>query len=754
MTVPADPRIKALAPLLRRVRTDVTAVKKADGTTAWTHDKLTKELVAKHLNGGPARGVCPIKEGENTTMAAVLDFDSHGGETPWEGMVAAAVAVSEAATMFGVYPTPFRSSGGRGIHLICLWELPQDAASVRALLCDILAACGYVNGTKGVAVGQIEVFPKQDKVDLGGYGNQFILPLANKSLPLDAANGLALMDTNAKLTWRMSEPVPGLDPIVAAPAAQTSVGTDIPLAVLKDALAHIPNDGGADSPDYDQWRDILFGIHHATGGSEEGLQIAIAFSARNPRHNEKFLRERMWPYAKPKPGGKTARSILAAARAKGWVQNSALWFDDLTAGDLPVQTTQEKTGEVTAVETAPPRPRPAFKTDKAGNILVTMPNLLMAVRRDDLCGGALGYDSFRDEVMIDRSMGLGLWQSFTDADYVWLRERLEGEGFKPIGREVIRDAVHAVAQANKFDSAALWLSRLEWDGVPRVERFLIDYFRTVDTPYTRAVALYVWTALAGRLMVPGVKADMVPIAVGLQGVGKSTAVEAMAPSVEYFCEISFGEKEDDLARKLRGTVIAEFGELRGLHTKELEAIKAFISRAYEQWVPKFKEFKTQYARRCIFFGTTNQTQFLADTTGNRRWLPFDAAVTGPVQVAAIRADNEQLWAEARVMFEAQGVLWQQADELAKEVHGQHEMQDAWEPRVANWMVQPGFGGELPPEKRPYLTGIEVLTEALGFEAKHVSRREEMRIAAVLTRLGYSRSRRRINGNQFWGWWKE
>src|SRR5690606_40948627 len=68
-----------------------------------------------------------------------------------------------------------------------LWDEQQDAYSVRATLCDILAACGFTNGTSGVAAGQVEVFPKQDAVPADGYGNMFVLPLAGKSVALDAS---------------------------------------------------------------------------------------------------------------------------------------------------------------------------------------------------------------------------------------------------------------------------------------------------------------------------------------------------------------------------------------------------------------------------------------------------------------------------------------------------------------------------------------------------------------------------------------
>ncbi len=790
---PNDPKIKALSPLLRRVRRDVTAIKKADGTTAWTREPLTKELVAKHINGGPARGVSPVLEGQNTTLVGLLDFDSHGGETPWPEMTAAAGRVHESAALFGLRGVPFRSSGGRGIHLIFLWDEPQDAASVRACLADILASCGLANGAKGVAAAQVEVFPKQDEVPFGGFGNQFILPLAGKSEPLDPVLGFepAGKDAVLALRWPSSDPVP---PLLQEGRQKAAAGADallvgsVPLATLRSALAAIPNDGDA-APDYDEWRDIIFGLHHATGGSDEGLKLAIEFSARNPaKHDEKFLRERVWKYAGKRAGGKTVRTVTAKARKHGWQQDEADWFEALdgeqgddggadpfaapagagaagaggaggqgTAG----QNAPGKTGEAGSVVAGAgvgigpvaPRALPNFRRDKQGAILADAPNLHMAVGRSDLVGGLIGYDEFRDELLIDRSEGGGQWQPFGDEDYFFVRVRLESIGFKVIGREAIRDAVHAIATLNRFDSARLWLSGLQWDGTPRIARFLADYFGAEDSPYTTAVSLYLWTALAGRTMKGGVKADMVPIAVGSQGIGKSTGIEAIAPAVDYHGEISFAESEDDIARRMRGKQIIEFGELRGLHTKELEAIKAFISRTHEEWVPKFKEFATKYPRRCVFFGSTNQDEFLADPTGNRRWLPFDAGITGPVRVDLIREQRDQLWAEGKARFEAEGVLWQEAEQLAQAQHSRYEMRDQWADQVAQWLKTPGFGGDICPSEKPFITTLEILCGALGFDVRNVSRREEMRLGSVMRHLGYERGRQLNSGSRTYGWQK-
>ncbi len=379
-----------------------------------------------------------------------------------------------------------------------------------------------------------------------------------------------------------------------------------------------------------------------------------------------------------------------------------------------------------------------------GGYLATVDNVTKALRHPLYCGMHIRFDQFRDEIMYaapSRRSEVGIpanaqWLPLTDADYTRLRITLEKKKFKPVARELIRDTVLLVAMDNPFDSAIEWLSQQHWDGVSRVEMFLSTYFGVPDSPYARAVSRYLWTAMAGRVMQPGVKADMVPILMGAQGARKSTAVKDMVPDEAFFTELSFDEKDDDLARKMRGRLVAEIGELRGLHTKELESIKAFITRTHENWIPKYREFATKFPRRLVFVGTTNEEEFLADRTGNRRWLPVKVGEC--IDTDGIRRDRLQLWAEARDLFELLGVEYREAEDLAKNVHQEHMVTDPWSEAVQAWldMVDPMTGHTA--RASNYLQIGEVLKDALGIEAKHVGKREEIRMGKVLHALGFVR----------------
>jgi hypothetical protein len=418
-------------------------------------------------------------------------------------------------------------------------------------------------------------------------------------------------------------------------------------------------------------------------------------------------------------------------------------FDEVEAVTLLVD--DDLFGDTSPVETED-TPLPSFERDKNGRAKATVNNVLLALRTPKLCGIRIGLDRFRDEIMLAQP-GTNNWRPFGDADYTWLRAQLETgiAKFTPISKDMIRDVVLAVSTEHEFDSAITWLESLPDDGGNRCETFLIDYFGAEDTPYTRAVSLYLWTALAGRVLQPGCKADMVPILVGDQGLGKSTAISALVPSPDFFVEVSFAEKDDDLARKMRGKLVAEIGELRGLHTKELEAIKAFITRTHEQWIPKYREFTTTFPRRLVFIGSTNKDQFLADETGNRRWLPVRVS---QVAVDRVRAVAPLCWAEARRRFKAGGVQWSEAEKLGRQVHEEFTFRDSWEESVRRWLSEPLFAeeGELPTSGRPIRVS-EVLVGALGYDPKNITRREEMRMGALLRQIGYSRKRMQISGVQ-------
>ncbi|MFL6728086.1 MAG: VapE domain-containing protein [Sphingomicrobium sp.] len=386
-------------------------------------------------------------------------------------------------------------------------------------------------------------------------------------------------------------------------------------------------------------------------------------------------------------------------------------------------------------EPHPDFPWPSMVRDKKGSIEPTAENLFLACADGGMIFRHICYDAFTDNLVwapIGEKKNQAAWRNFNDADMVATRIELERRGFKPMAKELLRECVHAAGKENTIDTAVEWLGRQRWDGIPRVDRFAINYWGWADTPYAVAVGRYVWTAMAGRILEPGVRADMAPILVGAQGTRKTSVIQAMSPSEDFYAEIKLDDRDDDISRKLRGKLVGELEELRGLNSRAIEEIKAFVSRRRESWVPKFKEFENFFWRRCLLIGTTNDTEFLADPTGERRWLP--GLCPRKIDVDAIIADRDQLWAEGAAMFMLNGVLWEDAETLAEKEHPRFKVGDTWERAIAQWMEHPQIDQKLPFDKG-YITAGEVLVNALGIQLAHHNRGHELRVKKLLRHMG-------------------
>lgn len=170
----------SLRPLVQRCHLGHCWIKTKNGPRR-IDEPFDAVKLSEHVMGGNAYGLCPIAPGGSTTRVAVLDFDSHKGETPWPDMLKTAQAVADELLLDGCNPVMFRSSGGQGIHIYLVWNEPQDAYSVREMLRLKLEACGLSPGTGGVAKSEVEIFPKQNSIEVGSFGSMFVLPLSGKS---------------------------------------------------------------------------------------------------------------------------------------------------------------------------------------------------------------------------------------------------------------------------------------------------------------------------------------------------------------------------------------------------------------------------------------------------------------------------------------------------------------------------------------------------------------------------------------------
>jgi predicted P-loop ATPase len=361
-------------------------------------------------------------------------------------------------------------------------------------------------------------------------------------------------------------------------------------------------------------------------------------------------------------------------------------------------------------------------------------------------GVELRLDDFTGSILISGSDRSG--RPLDDDDLGVLRAEFGRRGFKPISPEVMKTSVRMVAKANRFDAARDWADSLKWDGVQRIDMALATHFGATATAYVQGVGRYLFSALAGRALVPGIRADMALVLIGMQGARKTSAVAALSPDPRFFTEINLARIDhDDTARRLRGKLVGELSELRGLRGRDQESVKAWITRRIEAWTPKYMEFEATYPRRLILIGTTNEREFLDDVTGERRWLPVEV---GAVDVDALERDRDQLWAEGVARFKASGIAWQDAERLARGEHARFKVTDAWEDLVSTWLAGSVVPGGLPRSTAPFKLQ-DVAVGALNRGVQSLQRADELRLAKVLRSLGYEKKDTRMDGRVVKAW---
>lgn len=309
-----------------------------------------------------------------------------------------------------------------------------------------------------------------------------------------------------------------------------------------------------------------------------------------------------------------------------------------------------------------------------GDVLSTIDNVVLILQNDGKLKGRLGFNSFTGRYTV---LGALPWngetreRAWSDEDDAGLRRHLENYGIKSKGS--IDDARVLVSRENIYHPVLDYLGGLTWDGVKRAETLLIDYMGAEDTPYTRAVTRKTLAAAVRRVKQPGVKFDNVLILVGKQGCGKSYLVSRLGG--KWFSDTLTNIQGKEAYEELQGFWIVEIAELSALRKSEVEAVKHFIAKQSDSYRAAYDRHVKTRARQCIFFGTTNNAEFLRDATGNRRFLPVDVdPAKARLSVFEDLTDEvrDQIWAEACVIESAGEKLYLDTPELRRAAEAEQD----------------------------------------------------------------------------------
>lgn len=305
-----------------------------------------------------------------------------------------------------------------------------------------------------------------------------------------------------------------------------------------------------------------------------------------------------------------------------------------------------------------------------------------------------------------------------------------------VSKDICDDTAYIIAHQRSYHPIKDYLENIRWDGVPRLDRLLTVYCGASDEPWIHELSKNTFIAACARIYKPGCKHDHILILEGeTQGKGKSTFIEIMGGT--YAKSFNVLAKEKDTIAYMRGAWLIEMAEMATLNLDEVEAMKAFITRSVDTVRLSYDRFEGDRARQSIFIGTTNHTAatpYLKDKTGNRRFWTVE---TGIIELAKLRRDRDQLWAEAFFRYN-QGEPWWITDEnIESQVRKEQAKRletDTWEETIAGYLAELRFNME--EHEMPVLTTSHILQHALFMPLSRVKRSEQLRVSLIMRKLGY------------------
>ena len=356
--------------------------------------------------------------------------------------------------------------------------------------------------------------------------------------------------------------------------------------------------------------------------------------------------------------------------------------------------------------------------DKRGSIKPTASNIIAILENDPKIKGRVWLNKFNDFIYVTGGLpwdkGATQWSNTDDAN---LRIYLE-EHYGVTGKDKIKDAMVAIITRHKRHPLREYLNGLKWDGVPRLDRLIIDYIGAEDNELNRTMTRKHFTAAVARIMRPGCKYDYCLIIAGPEGIGKSTLFNVMGG--EWFSDSVVTMEGTKAMEQLRNAWIVELSELGSMKRSEVDQQKSFISRQNDNYRPAYGTVVEPHPRQCVFCGTTNETYFLKGDTGNRRFwvIKVDPELRKNGNAReALEADRDQLWAEAVQRYKDGEKLYLDAEMEAEARKRQTEFNDNTDDPLPG-MVQAFLDMKLPPDwntwdinrRRAYIKNPDPLDE--------------------------------------------
>lgn len=366
-----------------------------------------------------------------------------------------------------------------------------------------------------------------------------------------------------------------------------------------------------------------------------------------------------------------------------------------------------------------------LKFDGGKNPQLTIENFLSILENDPLLKDYLLYNELSNAPECISSGEIRRWK---DEDDSWLRGYIE-QNYCIYSPQKLDDALRVRFNQRRYHPVREKIQSITWDGKPRIKRFLIEWLKVDDCPYSEEVSRLIFAGGIHRAFRPGCKFEDMAVLIGKkQGEGKSTIIRWLAMDDKFFREVNEIDGQRGV-EAVEGGWICEVSELLALkRTKEVEAAKSYFSRQTDTYRKPYDKRVTENPRQCIFIGTTNTAEFLTDKTGNRRYYPVECNSSGRDlfdHKAEIQEYIEQCWAEAYALYQ-KGELPPVLDKSILP-EAQYRQKSALEDDYRVGMVKAYLDGKSEGES---VCIIELWQEALG-ESFKPTRKDSNELALIM-----------------------
>lgn len=331
---------------------------------------------------------------------------------------------------------------------------------------------------------------------------------------------------------------------------------------------------------------------------------------------------------------------------------------------------------------------------KDGGLKSTVDNILTILAHDISLKDKIALDEFTAKLVVKgnlpwkQSDEIRTWEDLDDAGLYHFLET----AYQIANQSNMSRAITLTASRNRYNSVEEYLTKLEWDKTPRVATLLIDYFGAENNSYTKDIMLIALPNAVARAIKGGTKYDQVPILIGAQGVGKSTFLAKLGR--EWFNDSLQTFEGKEAYELIQGSWIVELPELVAFGRTETNKIKQFLSKTKDNFRAAYAKNVQESPRRCVFFGTTNNTEFLRDPTGERRFWTVELGINKPIKSVFkdLTTDEvNQIWAEAYEIYKTgkyANDMRGESARIARESQKAHKEIDPWHEEVTTYLEEP------------------------------------------------------------------